>query len=194
MSLGVEEAGARAVGTKTSDETQAVAQGGALARALTDVRLLLIALWLGAAVFFSAAVAPSAFGVLRAASVPQANHLAGSIVTRTLAIINTGGFIISLLLLATAFLFRETAKRRPFVTEIIALVVVAVTTALGQWGIAARMLSLRQAMGRPIDDVPAGDSLRVAFASLHGLSVMALTLGMIAAIVALLLIARRGRA
>jgi hypothetical protein len=190
MSLEVEEAGA-AVATR--DETQAAAQSGALARALADVRLLLIALWLGAAVFFSAAVAPSVFGVLRAASLPQANHLAGSIVTRTLGIINTGGFIISLVLLATAFLFKETAKRRAFTTEIIALAVVAVTTALGQWGIAARMLSLRQAMGRPIDDVPTGDSLRVAFSSLHSLSVMALTTGMIAAIVALLLIARRAR-
>lgn len=165
-----------------------------LARALADVRLLLIALWLGAAVFFSAAVAPSVFAVLRGALLPQANHLAGSIVTRTLGLINTGGFIISLLLLATAFLFRETARRRAFLTEIIALAVVAITTALGQWYIAARMVVLRQAMGRPIDEVPAGDSLRAAFDSLHGLSVTALGIGMLAALVALLLIAHRGRA
>jgi hypothetical protein len=191
MSLEVGATGARAA---PLEETQAVRSSGTLARALTDVRLLLIALWLGAAVFFSAAVAPSVFAVLRGAALPQANHLAGSIVTRTLAIINTGGFVIGLLLLLTAFLFRETVRRRAFVTEVIALAVVAVTTALGQWGIAARMLSLRQSMGRPIDDVPAGDSLREAFNSLHGLSVMALTTGMIAAIVALLLIAHRGRA
>lgn len=191
MSLEVSEVGARASATR--DETKAV-RSRSVAHVLTDVRLLLMALWLGAAVFFSAAVAPSVFGVLRGASVPQANHLAGSIVTRTLGLINTGGFIISLLLLATAFLFREAVRRRAFVTEIIALAVVAVTTSLGQWGIAARMLSLRQAMGKPIDDVPVGDSLRVAFNSLHGLSVMALTVGMIAAIVALLLIAHRGRA
>jgi hypothetical protein len=190
MSLEVRETGARAT---TRDETKAQ-QRSILARGLTDVRLLLMALWLGASVFFSAAVAPSVFGVLREASVQQANHLAGSIVTRTLGLINTGGFIISLVLLATAFLFREAAKRRVFVTEIIALAVVAVTTALGQWGIAARMLALRQAMGKPIDDVPVGDSLRGAFSSLHSLSVMALTTGMIAAIVALLLIAHRGRA
>lgn len=163
-------------------------------QALTDVRLLLIALWLGAAVFFSAAVAPSVFAVLRGASVPQASHLAGTIVTRTLSVINTGGFIISLVLLISAFLFREAARRRAFVTEVISLSIVAITTAVGQWGIAARMLALRSAMGRPIDEVPAGDSLRVAFNSLHGLSVMALGVGMLAALVALLLIARRGRA
>jgi hypothetical protein len=56
------------------------------------------------------------------------------------------------------------------------------------------MLQLRRAMGRPIDEVPVGDSLRQAFDSLHGLSVMALGVGMIAALVAGLLIARRGRA
>ena len=163
-------------------------------QALMDVRLLLIALWLGAAVFFSAAVAPSVFGVLRGASVPQANHLAGTIVTQTLSVINTGGFIISLVLLISAFLFREAERQRALVTEVIALGIVAITTAMGQWGIAARMLALRSAMGRPIDEVPAGDSLRVAFNSLHGLSVMALGVGMLAALAALLLIARRGRA
>lgn len=177
----------------TRVETTTV-RNAALARALADVRLLLIALWLGAAVFFSAAVAPGVFAVLRAASVPQANHLAGSIVTRTLGIVNTGGFFISLLLLATALLYRETARRRAFVAEIIALVIVAITTALGQWYIAARMVALRQAMGRPIDEVPANDALRAAFNSLHGLSVSALGIAMLAALVALLLIAHRGRA
>ncbi|HEX8492391.1 MAG TPA: DUF4149 domain-containing protein [Pyrinomonadaceae bacterium] len=189
MSAEVEEARAA-----THNEAKTAGRTGALVRALADVRLLLIALWLGAAVFFSAAVAPSVFAVLRGASVPQANHLAGTIVTRTLSIINTGGFIISLILLATAFLFREANRRRAFTTEVISLGIVAITTALGQWGIAARMLALRSAMGRPIDEVPAGDSLRVAFNSLHGLSVMALGVGMLAALVALLLIARRGRA
>lgn len=179
----------------TQDETKGATRSSrALMHALTDARLLLIALWLGAAVFFSAAVAPAAFAVLRGASVPQAGHLAGTIVTRTLSIINTGGFIISLILLISAFLFREAARRRAFVTEVISLGIVAITTGVGQWGIAARMVSLRRAMGRPIDEVPAGDSLRLAFDSLHGLSVMALGTGIIAALVALLLIARRGRA
>lgn len=172
-------------------ETKTAERVGVLARVLADVRLLLIALWLGAAVFFSAVVAPVVFGVLRGASLPQANHLAGSIITRTLAVINTGGFIISLLLLATAFLYTELATRRAFVTEIIALAIVALTTSFGQWVIAARMLALRGAMGRPIDDVPLGDPLRVAFNSLHGWSVMALGAGVLAALVALLSIARR---
>ncbi|HUQ32571.1 MAG TPA: DUF4149 domain-containing protein [Pyrinomonadaceae bacterium] len=165
--------------------------GGWLVSVMRDVRLLLIALWLGGAVFFSATVAPSAFGVLRARNVPLANEAAGSIVTRTLSIVNTGGFALALLLLASAFLFRQVVTRRAFLTETIALALVAVATAVGQWIIAARMLALRSAMGRPIDEVAADDSLRLGFNRLHGYSVMALGLAIVAAAVALLLIARR---
>jgi hypothetical protein len=43
---------------------------------IKDIRALLIALWLGAACFFSFAVAPSAFGVL------PSRELAGSVVSR----------------------------------------------------------------------------------------------------------------
>jgi hypothetical protein len=166
-------------------------RSGRLVNLLRDVRLLLIALWLGGAVFFSATVAPSAFGVLRARSVPYANEAAGSIVTRTLSVLNTGGFIIALLLLASAFLFRHGVKRRAFLAEIISLSVVSVATGVGQWIIAARMLALRASMGRPIDDVGVDDPLRVSFNGLHGYSVTALGVAIIAAAVALLLIARR---
>jgi hypothetical protein len=160
---------------------------------LRDVRLLLIALWLGGAVFFSAAVAPSAFGVLRERGIAYANEAAGSIVTRTLSTLNTGGFLIALFLLATAFLYRRGVRRRAFLTEVVSLLVVAIATGVGQWVIAARMSALRTAMGRPIDDVAAADPLRVAFGSLHGYSVMALGVAIIAAAVALLLIARRAK-
>ena len=162
-----------------------------LASLVRDVRLLLIALWLGGAVFFSAVVAPSAFIVLRERNVVYANEAAGSIVTRTLSVVNTGGFVIALLLLASAFLFRRSVKRRAFLAEVISLSVVGVAAGVGQWIIAARMLALRLAMGRPIDDVPPDDPLRSSFSALHGYSVAALTVAIIAAAVALLLMARR---
>ncbi len=166
--------------------------GGRLAAVVRGVRLLLVALWLGGAVFFSAVVAPSAFAVLRARGVPYANEAAGSIVTRTLAVINTGGFVIALLLLLTAFLFRREVARRAFLAETVALALVGVATGVGQWLIAARMVELRTAMGRPIDDVAADDPLRLTFAAWHGYSVAALAVAIVAAAVALLLIARRG--
>jgi hypothetical protein len=164
-----------------------------LASALSSVRVLLIAVWLGAAVFFSGAVAPSVFAVLRSFQLPNANEIAGTIVTRTLSIVNTGGFLIALVLLLSAFLFRRTVTRRALLAEVTSLLLIAVTTGLGQWVIAARMLMLRTSMGRPVDEVALNDPLRVAFNSLHGYSVGALSVGMIAGIIALLLIARRAR-
>jgi Domain of unknown function (DUF4149) len=158
-----------------------------------DLRLLLTALWLGGAVFFSAAVAPAAFGVLRARNIAYAGEAAGAIVSRTLAGLNTSGFILGLLLLTSAFLFRRDVRRRALMLEAVALAVLCLATAVGQWVIAARMQGLRTLMGRPIDDVPVDDPLRLSFNSLHGYSVAALGVAIIAAGVALLLIARRRR-
>ena len=188
MSVEVEKNGTE-IGAVPRTET--VERSGWLATVVRDVRLMLVALWLGGAVFFSATVAPSAFGVLRARGVPYANEAAGSIVTRTLSVVNTSGFILALLLLLTAFLFRQGTKRRALFAEIVSLALVLIATGVGQWIIAARMIALRAAMGRPIDDVAADDPLRVSFNSLHGYSVTALSVGIIAAAVALLLIARR---
>ena len=160
MSVELEEGHA---GIKTARRAETVARSGRVVALVRDIRLLLIALWLGGAVFFSATVAPSAFGVLRARGVAYANEAAGSIVTRTLSVLNTGGFIIALLLLASAFLFRQGVRHRAFLAETVSLAVVAVATGVGQWIIAARMLALRAAMGRPIDDVAIDDRRGVSF-------------------------------
>lgn len=155
--------------------------------AVRDMRLLLIAVWLGAAVFFSFAVAPSAFAVL------PARELAGTLVTRTLAIVNVGGFILSLFLLVTALLANRRTSRLTLGVEVVSLLLLAMVTGVGQWVITARLAALRVQMGKPIDEVSLTDPLRIAFNNLHGYSVMALTAGMIAAAVALLAIARRAR-
>lgn len=190
MSVEVEK-GSASVSAKHLAET--VERGGALQKIVRDVRLLLIALWLGGAVFFSAAVAPAAFSVLRSRNVPYANEAAGQIVTRTLSVINTGGFVIALLLTLSGFLFRRNTTRRAFLAETVSLALVAVATGIGQWIIAAKMLALRAQMGLPIDDVAIDDPLRLSFNNLHGYSVAALGVAIIAAAVALLLIARRDR-
>jgi len=52
------------------------------------------------------------------------------------------------------------------------------------------MRALRAAMVLPIDQIAADDARRVAFNSLHGYSVNALGLAMIAALVALVLMSR----
>ncbi|HEX8458075.1 MAG TPA: DUF4149 domain-containing protein [Pyrinomonadaceae bacterium] len=164
--------------------TKATATAGTLG----DARLLLLGMWLGAAVLLSFAVAPGAFAVL------PARELAGAIVARTIAVVNVSGFLVALLLLATAFARRSVARaRRAWIIELCALALLALSTGVGRWIISARMAALRAAMGRPIDDVAASDPLRVAFNGLHVYSVAAMTTAMLAAAVAFILIARRNR-
>jgi len=153
-------------------------------------RLILLAAWFGAALFFGAVVAPAAFGVLRSFGLPNASEIAGSIVTRSLSVVNLAGFAIALLLLVTLILRRNHSSRLSFIVECISLGVIALATGAGHWFIAARMRALRAAMVLPIDQIAADDPNRIAFNNLHGYSVNALSLAMIAALVAMVLMAR----
>ncbi len=153
-------------------------------------RLILLACWFGAALFFGAVVAPAAFGVLRSFGLANANEIAGSIVTRSLSVINIAGFLIALLLLLSLLLWRNSAGRVSFIIECVCLVVIALATGVGHWVIAARMRALRTAMVLPIDQIAADDPRRIAFGVLHGYSVNVLGLAMIAALVAMVLMAR----
>jgi len=153
-------------------------------------RLILLAAWFGAALFFGAVVAPAAFGVLRSFGLPNASEIAGSIVTRSLSVVNLAGFAIALLLLVTVILRRNHSSRLSFIVECISLGVIALATGAGHWFIAARMRALRAAMVLPIDQIAADDPNRIAFNNLHGYSVNALSLAMIAALVAMVLMAR----
>jgi hypothetical protein len=158
---------------------------------LNNLRLLLLAAWLGAAIFFSAVVAPGAFRVLRAFILPNAGEIAGAIVTRTLSFINTTGFIVSLLLIVFAFVLRKTYARQTFTLQIILLALLAISTSVGEWVIAARMRALRASMQLPIDQVSAADPARLAFDALHGYSVAALSIAIIAGLIAFFVIANR---
>jgi hypothetical protein len=154
---------------------------------ISFTRLILLACWFGAALFFGAVVAPAAFGVLRSFGLSNANEIAGAIVTRSLSVVNVAGFVIALLLLSTVFLRRGSAGRLSFVLECASVGVIALATGVGHWIIAARMRAL------PIDQIAGDDSRRVAFNNLHGYSVNALSLAMIAALVAMVLMARNLR-
>jgi hypothetical protein len=160
---------------------------------LNDLRLLLIGLWLGAAVYFSSVVAPSVFSVLRANQLPNVGEIAGTLVTRTLAVVNISGFVVGLFLLVSTFAFGKGLGKRSFFLELASLILMAVSTGAGQWLIAAKMRALRVAMALPIDQVSIDDPRRVAFNRLHGYSVTALSIAMVAGLVAFLVIAYRSR-
>ncbi|HLM00734.1 MAG TPA: DUF4149 domain-containing protein [Pyrinomonadaceae bacterium] len=152
---------------------------------ITGLRTFLIALWLGAAVFFVAAVAQSAFAVL------PSRELAGAIVNRTLAILNYSGIVVGLILLAGSVFDREKASRVRLWVEQGLLLFLTAACAFAQFVIGARLHAVRQQIGRPIDELAADDPLRVAFGALHGYSVAVLAFAMLAALVVYFLIARK---
>ena len=155
------------------------------------LRILLLTAWLGAAIYFGAVVAPSVFGVLRGFALPNANEVAGTIVTRTLSAVNKSGVYLSLLLLITAPAVRKSYGRGAFILQNVLVLVVGISTGVGEWVIAAKMRGLREAMHGQIDQVPLSDPNRIAFAALHGYSVAALGIAIIAGLIAVVLMAKR---
>lgn len=151
---------------------------------LSDIRLLLLSLWLGAACFFIA-VAQSAFAVL------PAREMAGAVVNRTLSVLNYSGLAISLILLLTSLIVVRNTGRFWIWAERFLLVFIAAACAVGQFVIGLMLLSVRAQMGKPIDEVAADDPLRLQFNNLHEQSVWVLMAGMVAALLAFFIISNR---
>ena len=144
---------------------------------LSTIRVLLIGLWLGAACFFSFAVAPSAFAVL------PSRELAGSVVSRTLAIVNYGGLLMGLILFASSFVKQSEIKKIGLWAERFLLVVFSSACGVGQFVIALWLSYIRSQINRPIDEVAPEDPLRIQFNNFHQYSVWVLGAAMIAALV-----------
>lgn len=159
---------------------------------IKTLRLLLLGMWLGAAIFLGAAVAPALFGVLRGAGLANANELAGSIVTRLLGFINQGGFEIALFLFVTAFFIDRQRMILARAAEVISLGIMAIMTGVSHWIISTRMVELRRAMGGMIDQVSPVDPRRVEFDSLHRYSVTLMGVAIVTGLIAFLIASWRG--
>jgi len=151
---------------------------------VSDIRLLLIGLWLGAAVFFIA-VAQSAFAV-----VPQ-RELAGAVVGRTLSVLNYSGLVIGLILLLSSWIVRKEVSRFWIWVERFLLLVLVAACAVGQFVIGLWLAMVKVQIGKPIDEVAADDPLRIQFDNLHEWSVWILFAGMIAALLVFFIVTNR---
>ena len=158
---------------------------------LSNIRLLLIGLWLGAAVFFSFAVAPSAFAVLRNLQIANFSSVAGEMVSRNLMIINLSGLAIGVILLATSFVGSALTNRFALWTERIMLLILTLACAVGQFVIALWLRFVKAEIGKPIDEIALDDPLRIKFNNLHEYSVWVLIVAMIAAIIAFFIISSK---
>jgi len=155
---------------------------------ITDLRLLLLGGWIGAAVFFIG-VAQIAFAVL-----PQ-REFAGAIVGRSLAVLNFSGLAVAFLVFLLS-LIKEPGKGRIFlwIDRTLALVVAAACAA-GQFVIGFMISSLRGEMaGRPIDDFAPDDPLRIRFNELHEYSVWILGIAILSALIGFFIISANRQA
>lgn len=144
---------------------------------MTEV--LLLTLWMGAAVLFVAVVAPAAFLVL------PSRTLAGALVGRVLPVIFYAGVVIGAVIVVLDILGRTGAWPRTAAGAVSAL-----ACAVAQLVVGARIDRLRAAIGGPLDGLAPDDPRRIAFGRLHAFSVGWLGLAMLAAVVALALAIR----
>ena len=85
----------------------------------------------------------------------------------------------------------KTGSRLRRFTEMISLAIMAIMTGVSHWVISARLLALRAATETPIDQLAVNDPRRMAFNALHGYSVAAMGVAIVAALLAFLIMARR---
>lgn len=166
--------------------TKAEAGVGTGIETLAFFEVLLIGIWLGSMMFFSFAVAPSAFGVL------PSRHLAGQIVSSTLMKVEVLGLILgSVLLIIQMVGWRARAEEgRGRLVRAVLIAVMIAMAALSRFWVSPALNALRGAMGGRIDDVPATDPLRVEFNDLHQYSVWLMATAMLAGITLLFLTVR----
>lgn len=153
-------------------------------RFLTAFRLLLLGVWLGAAVFF-VATAETAFQTM------PTRELAGSLVGRLFAILNYSGLGVAFVLLLTSLIVAVGTNIAGLWIERFMLFVFGIGCAVGQFVIAWWMLLLRTQMGKPIDEVAADDPLKIQFDQLHQYSSWVMIAAFAAALIAFIIIAIR---
>jgi Domain of unknown function (DUF4149) len=153
-------------------------------RFLTAFRLLLLGLWLGAAVFF-VVMAQNAFQIL------PTHEVAGLLVSRTLAILNYSGLGAAFVLILTSLIVAAGTNIAGLWLERILLVIFGLGCAVGQFVIGWWMLLIRTQMGKPIDEVAADDPLRIQFDQLHQYSTWVMGAAVAGAFLAFVIISVR---
>lgn len=151
-------------------------------RFLASVHAAVLGAWLGAAAITAFAVAPAAFEAL------PTRAAAGTFVGGILRAVYGGALVAAGIGIAVpALRGGKWTRVRTSMGVVLAL------TATASIAIAARIASMRDALG-PIDALPADDPGRRAFGALHGVSILVLFAGMIAALAAIALEAAAGYA
>lgn len=154
---------------------------------LLNGRVLLLAMWVGAAVFFVAVVAPGAFRVL------PTTELAGRVVAHSLTWLNIAGAVLSFSMAVYAWIEMRGAagERLPSKVEHLALWTMFAGLASTEFVINRRIARLRAEYS--ITSLDLTDPVRAEFGMLHGASVVVFGIAFLAAVVALFAVLGRAR-
>ncbi|MBC7841971.1 MAG: DUF4149 domain-containing protein [Gemmatimonadaceae bacterium] len=165
-----------AIAARRRRERDAADPVGAVARNQLRalVAVVLCALWGGAALIVVSTVAPAAFRVLPTRS------LAGALVGQVLPVLFISGMIVGVMTLVLT----PRGAPRSVLRRIGAIGTLAGCT-VAQVVIGPRIAALRERIGPSVEALAATDPLRVTFGQLHGLSVLALGVAMVFALIAL---------
>jgi hypothetical protein len=135
---------------------------------------LLLAAWLGAALYFSVVVTRAAFAVL------PSRAMAGALVGKTLPVLFDTGILVGVCLLVLAV---RSARGIVRTTSLVGGAIIAALASLARFVILARIARLRLSMPAGVDSLAVTDPARRAFGQLHAASVGALGLAMLTGIV-----------
>ena len=124
--------------------------------------LLSLVIWVGGLIFFSFVLAPTVFAVL------PTRQLAGSVVSHSLGILHWMAIACGVVFAITSMIDSRVVNgvAEPFALRNLFIYAMIILTLVGMFGIAPRMLALREQMN-PIDAVPHDDARRVEFNRLH---------------------------
>ena len=174
------------VSTSTTIAAAPPARLGLAQQIGASIEVLLIGGWLGSMIFFSFAVAPSAFAVL------PTREMAGMVVTSSIGKIEVLGMVCGTMLLLIHFSKWRVSHSRVSIKTLHALLLLLMiaSAALSRFWVSPAMVSLRAQMGGHIDDFPLSDPLRLQFNDLHQYSVGLMSAAMISGLVVLFLTVR----
>ena len=141
---------------------------------------LLLAAWLGAALYFSVVGTRAAFAVL------PSRAMAGVLVGQTLPVLFETGILVGACLVALAL---RSARGIERTASLVGGAIIAALSAVARFVILARIARLRLSMPAAVDSLAVTDPARRAFGQLHAASVGALGLAMLTGIVVAVVLA-----
>ncbi len=143
------------------------------------------AMWLGAALFLAAAVAPSAFAVL------PTSTLAGDLVGRILPVLFWSGMVMFAVTMVLGAWTDAMSRLKP---RVLFGAIGGAACMIDEFIVDAMITRVQVRMHGPVDALAATNPLRIAFGQLHLLSVVLLGIGMVSALIVLVLAVRGLRA